>query len=144
MIFVDGADKPAVELSFGVDLPADKTKQPFDKLDAKADHTFKIVVQAWNDKDFEHAPFWSQVFNRKSGICDKTETTTTTPPTSTPPSNPSSGPATVPVSSTPPAVGANASLASTGASIALPLGIGALLLVGGGVLLLLMRRRGKA
>ncbi|HEU5470508.1 MAG TPA: LPXTG cell wall anchor domain-containing protein [Actinophytocola sp.] len=42
------------------------------------------------------------------------------------------------------AVGVNANLAETGASIALPIGIGALLLIGGAGLLFVLRRRDKA
>ena len=140
-IFVDGAEKAAVTLHFGANLPAEDTKQPFDKLDGKVDHSFKIVVTAWNDKDFEHAPFWSQIFNKKSGVCDKTPPSSETSTSSSPPSSPAPPTTTTTVA---PAVGANASLASTGVSIAIPIAIGALLLVGGGTLLLMMRRRGKA
>ena len=138
-------DKTLIEESFGVNLMGSDFKTYVLKdLDGRVEHKFKIIVTAFNDKDFEHEPFWSQIFSKDSKICDKTSTTTTTPPTE--PSNPSSSaPATVPVTTTtPPVVGANASLASTGASIGLPLSIGALLLVGGGVLLLVMRKRGKA
>jgi hypothetical protein len=137
-------EKALANESFGVELV--KTYK-FDKLDGRVAHTFKVTVMAFDDQDKEHPQGWSKIFkDLKSGVCDKTETTTTTtPPPSTPLSNPSSAPVTVPpVTTTPPVVGANASLASTGATIALPLAIGALLLVGGGVLLLLMRRRGKA
>ncbi|MGH8880896.1 MAG: hypothetical protein ACRD0P_26670 [Stackebrandtia sp.] len=138
-IFVDGADKAAIEEGFGVNL---KKTFTFDKLDARAEHSFKVVVMAWNDKDIAKEPFWSKVFNLRSEICDKT------PPPSNPPTPPENPPANPPVNNAPPpapqAAPATNALADTGVSIAVPLGFGALLLVGGAAMLLVMRKRGKA
>lgn len=139
-IFVDGSDKAAIEQSFGVNLP--KTPFPFDKLDATTEHTFKIVIKAWNDDDFENThPNYSQILERKTKACKEKEHPT--PPVENPPANPPANNPPAPQPAAAPAV-ASTELASTGVSIAIPLAIGALLLVGGGVLLLMMRRRGKA
>lgn len=112
------------------------------KLDGSVVHKLLVSVKAGDD------PKWSVDIPLETKKCvqptqppTKPTKPTSTRPSSTPPS--SSAPAPV-TTTTPPVVGANASLASTGASIALPLGIGALLLIGGGVMLLIMRRRGKA
>ena len=110
------------------------------RFDDGAAHDFVVTVHATDDQKFS--------FEKKltAPACKKTSSTKPTPPTkpTTPPSS-SSGSVPPPVTTTTPAaVGANASLASTGASVGLPLAIGALLLVGGGVLLLVMRKRGKA
>lgn len=136
----DGKKTMLKEVSFGKELVDTFV---FDKLDGRVEHTFEVKVNAFDDQDKEHPQGWTKTFrDLKSEVCD----------TSTPPSSESSTPSS-PSSQTPPpatttteapVVGANANLASTGVSIAVPLAVGALLLVGGGVLLVLMRRRGRA
>jgi LPXTG-motif cell wall-anchored protein len=98
-------------------------------------HDFVVTVHAWDDQKFS--------FEKKLSAPACKKTTTPTKPTS-PTSSPTTVPPPVTTTTEAPAVGANANLASTGASIGLPIAIGALLLVGGGVLLLVMRKRGKA
>jgi LPXTG-motif cell wall-anchored protein len=137
---VEGKDNILADTHFGASY-----SHEFRFADGAA-HDFVVTVHASDDQQFS--------FEKKlhAAACKKTPpssssstqpTTTTKPPSS---SSSSSAPATVPpvTTTSTPAVVANASLASTGASVALPLAIGALLLVGGGVLLLLMRKRGKA
>jgi hypothetical protein len=117
--------------------------QSFDGLDATVAHTFTADVKAFDDPDGSHG--FTKVLTASSEACVTPPPTTTTevPPTSSeaPPVPPSSAP----VSTTPAAQPAPAPpLAETGASIALPVGIGAVLLIGGGVLLFIVRRRGRA
>ena len=139
-IFVDGADQAAIEKAFGVNFP--ETSFPLKDLDATTEHTFKIVVKAWNDDDFtDQHPNYSQIFEKKTKACKEKEQPPAPP--ENPPANPPANNPPAPQPAAAPAV-ASTELASTGVSIAIPLAIGALLLVGGGVLLLMMRRRGKA
>lgn len=134
----EGKDVLIKKEDFGVSL--DKT---YGQLDGKVAHTFKVIVTAWDDPDFKHG-FSKKWTDLKTPVCDKTPPTKPTKPTS-PPSSSSSAPAPVPQPGVPPAQPpATGGLADTGASIGIPLAIGALLLVGGGVLLLVMRKRGQA
>ncbi|HEY0447918.1 hypothetical protein [Actinophytocola sp.] len=119
-------------------------QQTFDKLDATVTHDFVVDVKAWDDPNGTQG--FTKTLTAKAEACvvaPPEETTTTTPPpvessTEAPPAPSSAAPTTTttPVE--------KAALAETGASIALPLGIGAVLLVGGGVLLFIVRRRGRA
>ncbi|HEY7597221.1 MAG TPA: LPXTG cell wall anchor domain-containing protein [Actinophytocola sp.] len=117
--------------------------QTFDNLDATVDHVFTADVRAHDDPNGSKG--FTRVLTAEAKACVTPPPTTTTevPPTSSeaPPVPPSSAPATT----TPAAQPAPAPpLAETGASVALPLGIGAVLLVGGGVLLFVVRRRSRA
>jgi hypothetical protein len=101
------------------------------------DHNFVVKVVAWDDPDGKKGFSFTEKLPVKACVTKPT-TTTTKPSESTPETTTSeSAPATTTSEE-------EAPLANTGASIGLPLGIGALLLVGGGVLLVVMRRRGRA
>jgi len=115
--------------------------QSFDNLDATVDHVFTADVKAHDDPDGSKG--FTKVLTAEAKACVTPPPTTTTeaPPTSSeaPPAPPA------PTTTTPAAQPAPAPpLAETGASVALPLGIGAVLLVGGGVLLFVVRRRSRA
>lgn len=116
------------------------------------EHTFTIEVQAWDDPKAEKG--WSFTDEHVVEACvvvtePPTETTETTPPTETTtdtpaPTSSEAPPApTTPPTTTTPAVQEEA-LAETGASIALPLGIAGVLIVGGVGALFFVRRRSKA
>ena len=138
---VKGVDSaPLVEQAFGAEL---KKTFVFDKLDGRVEHTFKVVIKAFDDMDATHPKGWSTTIkDLKSEVCDTSTPEQPPVPPVQPPVNPA--PPVVTTTTTPAVVGANASLASTGVSIAVPIAVGGLLLVGGGVLLLMMRKRGKA
>lgn len=116
-----------------------------DDFDNTVQHVFTVEVKAWDDPDGKRG--WSFTKTKTVEACVETppETTTTTT-TTTPPetSDTPAPPSSAPVTTTTTAEVEEAALAETGASIALPLGIGAVLLVGGGVLLFVVRRRGRA
>lgn len=111
-------------------------EQTFDGLDATVDHVFTADVRAHDDPD------GSKGFTRV--LTAQAESCVTPPPTTTeaPPTSSEAPPA--PPTTTTPAPQPAPPLAETGASIALPLGIGAVLLVGGGVLMFVVRRRSRA
>jgi hypothetical protein len=117
--------------------------QKFEGLDATVEHSFSVDVKAHDDPSGDKG--FTKVLTATAEACVEAPPETTTPPPSTtteaPPAPPSSTPA--PTTTTTTEV-EEAALAETGASIALPLGIGAVLLVGGGVLLFVVRRRGRA
>jgi LPXTG-motif cell wall-anchored protein len=104
-------------------------------------HEFVVDVKAWDDPEGKKG----FTFTKKLPVaaCVTPPTTTTKPTTTTAPSSSSSEEPSTPATTTTSAEEAPP-LAETGASIALPLTIGALLLVGGGVLLFVVRRRGRA
>ena len=114
--------------------------QKFEGLDATVEHTFTVDVKAHDD------PSGSQGFTKV--MTATAEACVTPPPTSSEPAPTSSeappAPTTTTTTVAPAPQGAAPPLAETGASIAIPLGIGALLLVGGGVLLFVVRRRSRA
>ncbi len=114
------------------------------KFDGTVAHTWVVSVKAGDDPDGKRG--WTKDLTAKSDVCEQPpaeQPPAEQPPAEQPPAE--QPPAPVTTTTTPaPAVGANANLAETGASIALPLGIGGLLLLGGGALLLVMRKRGKA
>jgi LPXTG-motif cell wall-anchored protein len=115
----------------------DSFEQTFDGLDATVDHAFTADVKAHDDPDGSKG--FTRVLTAEAKSC------VTPPPTSSEAPPPSSeAPPAPPTSSTTPAPQPAPPLAETGASIALPLGIGAVLLVGGGVLLFVVRRRSRA
>jgi LPXTG-motif cell wall-anchored protein len=118
-------------------------------VSATADHTFTVTVGAWDDKDGSHGYSFTKTLTVKACVVETTTTTTppaetTTTTTSLLPTSTTSSEA-PPVPSTTPAPPADqGGLASTGASVGLPLTIGALLLIGGGALLLVVRKRRNA
>jgi LPXTG-motif cell wall-anchored protein len=113
----------------------DSFEQTFDGLDATVAHTFTADVKAHDDPDGSKG--FTKVLTAEAESC------VTPPPTSSeaPPTSSEAPPA---PTTTAPAPQPAPPLAETGASIALPLGIGAVLLVGGGVLLFVVRRRSRA
>jgi hypothetical protein len=110
--------------------------QKFEGLDATVEHTFTVDVKAHDDPTGEHG--FTKVLTATAEACVEAPPETTTPPPSTSTEAPPAPTTTTTTEAPAPP------LAETGASIALPLGIGAVLLVGGGVLLFVVRRRGRA
>lgn len=125
------------------------------------DHTFTIDVHAWDDASGKQG--WTFTKVKEVAKCvetttttetttetttSPTETTTTAPPTETTTTEAPTSSTVVPTTPVPTTTPApeveEAALAETGASIALPLGIAGVLLVGGGVALFIVRKRGKA
>jgi LPXTG-motif cell wall-anchored protein len=124
-------------------------KHRFAGLDATIDHDLKVEVTDNGDKESKNREkytfTWSPEPNPVKACVDKpTSSSQPTTTTTTKPSTPSSSNAAAATTTTEAAVGASANLASTGASIAIPLGIAALLLIGGGAMLVLVRRRNRA
>ncbi|MGH3759478.1 hypothetical protein [Actinophytocola sp.] len=114
-------------------------EQTFDGLDPAVEHTFTVDVKAHDDPNGDKG--FTRVLTATAEACVTPPPTTTEPPPTTteaPPTTTEAPPTTTTTEAAPPP------LAETGASIALPLGIGAVLLVGGGVLLFIVRRRGRA
>lgn len=118
-------------------------KQTWEDLDATVDHVFTADVKAHDDPTGSKG--FTVVLKAEAEACvtppPPTTTTTEAPPTSSeappaPPAPTTTTPAPQPAPAPP--------LAETGASVALPLGIGAVLLVGGGVMLFVVRRRSRA
>lgn len=119
------------------------------------DHKFTVDVKAWDDPEGKQGWTFTKVIDvakcveptqppTETETTPPTETTTTTtevPPTSTSSEAP-------PVPTTPPTTTTTEvqeeALANTGASIALPLGIAGVLIVGGIGALFVVRRRSKA
>lgn len=135
---MDGETVLLEKTTFSKDF--DKT---FEGLDATVEHTFVVDVKAHDDPNGDKG--FSRVMEATAEACvtPPPPPSSEVPPTSSeaPPAPPSEAPTTT----TPAPQPAPAPpLAETGASIALPLGIGAVLLVGGGVLLFVVRRRGRA
>ena len=127
------------------------------KTSATEKHTFKIDVTAFDGAQYglhqervvdacKTAPPTQQP-PTKTETSTTTTTTTTTPviPPSTVPTTTSPAPAAVVTTTSPaPPAAQGGPLANTGASIALPLGLGAVLLAGGAGALFVVRRRSKA
>jgi LPXTG-motif cell wall-anchored protein len=146
----DSQGENTVKITDGDTVLLDTTKfgssfdKSFDGLDATVEHTFTADVKAFDDPDGKHG--FTKTLTATAEACVEAPPTSSSevpPPSSSeaPPVPPSSSPA---PTTTTPAPAARAPLAETGASIALPLGIGAVLLVGGGVLLFVVRRRSRA
>jgi LPXTG-motif cell wall-anchored protein len=132
---MDGTDTLVPTTEFMGHFDLDKTD-----LDGTVDHNFVVTVRASDDQQY------SFKWEKKVPACVKKEQ----PPTQSshpapPPPHPSSSPSSAAptTTTTVAAVGVSANLASTGASVAVPLAIGALLLVGGVGMLILVRRRRK-
>lgn len=117
-------------------------KSNYDKSwDVSADqpHTFTVTVAAWDDPNGKQGFSFTQTLTVEACVVP-----TTTPPPSTTtgtvaPTTTNQAP--VPPSTTPAPPAAQGGLPNTGASVGLPLVLGAVLLVGGGALLLVVRRR---
>lgn len=139
----DGEQTLQEETNFGTSFS--KTFE----TDGSVDHAFVVTVKAWDDPKGEKG--WSFVKRLPVTACVTPTTTTTVPPTETttttvsettvPPTETTTTTTAAPVTTT---TAVSGGLADTGASIAIPLVLGALLLVGGGALVLLTRRRGRA
>ncbi|MPZ83742.1 MAG: hypothetical protein GEV28_26455 [Actinophytocola sp.] len=115
-----------------------------DDFDNTVQHEFTVEVKAWDDPKGKEG--WSFTKSKTVEACVEAppeETTTTPPPPAESSEAPPAPPASAPETTTSTEV-EEAALAETGASVALPLGIGAVLLVGGGVLLFVVRRHGRA
>lgn len=119
------------------------------------DHSFTVVVGAWDDKSGKNGWSFTQTIDVKACVTapPTSETTTTeeVPPTTetttseAPPETTTSEVAPVVDTTSPaPPAAQGGPLAETGASIALPLGIAGVLIVGGVGALFVVRRRGKA
>jgi LPXTG-motif cell wall-anchored protein len=122
-------------------------------------HDFKVKAVAWDDPNNQKG--WSPTTEIHVNACvveeqppttttttsTTEETTTTTTTSEEQPSTTTEAPpvaSSTPVTTTTTAEVKEEALAETGASIALPLGIAGVLLVGGVVALFVVRRRGKA
>jgi len=161
------AEKPnTVKITDGDKVLVDTTefKTKFEdtfETSGAVDHVFTVTVKAWDDPNGDKKFSFTKELKVTKCVTETTTTTTTTETTSetTPPSETSSTPSETPTSSSTEAPPVSttvvptttttteveeAALAETGASIALPLGIAGVLLVGGAVLLFVVRRRSKA
>ncbi|MBB5959196.1 LPXTG-motif cell wall-anchored protein [Saccharothrix tamanrassetensis] len=149
-VTVDG--KELEQRTFGADY-----SRQYDGGDATVPHSFKVVVKASDSDTYSFTkgnngeldvPACVESVPTSSSSSSQTTTTTTTSPTSetsTPSSAPSSSDVAPTVTTTSAAaVPAEGGLANTGASIAIPLVIGLVLLGGGAAVLLVQRRRAKA
>jgi hypothetical protein len=117
----------------------DAFDQTFDGLDPSVDHNFTADVKAFDDPDGSKGFTKMLTAEAKACVAPPTTTTTEAPPTSSeaPPAPPTTTTTTVAPQAAPP-------LAETGASVAVPLGIAAFLIIGGGVTLFVVRRRSRA
>ncbi|GGS26365.1 MULTISPECIES: LPXTG cell wall anchor domain-containing protein [Actinokineospora] len=119
-------------------------------VSAEVDHTFTIAVTAGDDASGKRGWTFTRTESEKACVvptttpttttAEETTTTTVAPTTETSPETTSTtrpAPSAVPTTPAP----SEDELADTGASVALPLGLGALLLVGGVAALVLVRRR---
>jgi cobalamin biosynthesis Mg chelatase CobN len=149
-----------VKITDGSEVLVDKPfqagfKQSFSTSGA-VEHTFTVSVTAFDDDKYSFdktlhvkacvtpPPSSSTTTTSKTSQSTTTTTTTVAPPSSTTSTEVQPVVETTPVTTTTtPAVQGEA-LAETGASIAVPLIIGAVLLVGGVVLMVIVRRRSKA
>lgn len=141
-VTIDG--EQAIQEKFGKSF--DKT---FGDLDPAVAHTATIKVEAWDDPNGDKG--WSKTKEHTIEACVQP----TTPPEPSEPTETPSEPAPTTSEPAPPvqeitdeappeAAPADEPLAETGASIAIPLGIGGVLLAGGVALMVVVRRRGRA
>lgn len=112
-------------------------------------HTFTVVVKAGDDPTGKRGFSFTETKVVEACVTappTKDTTTTTTTEVPPPPSQTTTSPVAAPVvaTTTTPAAQAAPPLAETGASIAIPLGIGGVLLAGGVALMFVVRRRSKA
>jgi len=128
-------------------------QQTWDKQDATIKHEYVLTVKTSDDPTGEKK--WSFTAKAQADACKKVvppttppAETTTTPPasTTTPPAETTAPPVTTTTASVAPTstaapVPAEDDLADTGASIALPLAIGGVLVLGGAGALIAVRRR---
>jgi hypothetical protein len=116
-------------------------QQKWDDFDGTVDHVFVVEVDAWDDQDGSKGWSFSETLDVEACAVAPT-TTSEVAPTTTDEAAPTTTDEVAPTTS--PAGGESGGLADTGASIAIPLVLGVLLLAGGGVLLLIVRRRGNS
>ena len=124
-------------------------EQTFDGLDPTASHTATVEVQAWDDPNADKGFSFTKELTIEACVQPTTPPEEPSTPIETPSEPvPSSSEPAPPVESTEAPTTSveveEAALAETGASIAIPLGIGAVLLAGGVVLMVVVRRRGRA
>ncbi|OLF11667.1 hypothetical protein BLA60_12095 [Actinophytocola xinjiangensis] len=149
-------DKQANTVTVTIDgTEADKQEfgKSFEKtygdLDPSVEHAVSVKVDAWDDPEGNKG--WSVTESATIAACVQP----TTPPEPSEPTETPSEPAPTTSEPAPPvqeiteeappeAAPADEPLAETGASIAIPLGIGGVLLAGGVVLMVVVRRRGRA
>lgn len=105
-------------------------------FDPTVKHEFVVEVIAWDDPDGKKG--WSFSETLPVEACAATPPTT---PEATPTTSKVAPAANKVAPTTSPASGDSEGLANTGASIAIPIVLGVLMLVGGGALLFLVRRR---
>ena len=134
----DGDKVVLPETKFGSTFSSTESQPDWAGKDSQfagdVDHNFTVVVKAGDHVEGQDT--FSFTWTKKVAACVEKEqppavTTTTMAPTTT----------TVAATTTTAAVVASTALANTGASIAIPLAIGALLLIGGVGMLILVRRR---
>ncbi|MGW5053002.1 LPXTG cell wall anchor domain-containing protein [Actinokineospora sp. NPDC004072] len=146
-VTVTDGEEVLAEEEFGVRYEGEWT------VSAEVDHTFTIAVVAGDDASGKRG--WTFTRHVEEAACVVPTTTTTAPETTTTttavaPTTTTEAPATTSAQAPPPSAAptspapAEDELADTGASIALPLALGALLLVGGVAALVLVRRRAAA
>lgn len=135
-IKVSDGDKVVAEVEFGTGY-----KKSWE-VAGDVDHKFVVVVKAWDDPDGKRGFSFSKTLTVKACVISSE------PSKPTKPTNPTTTTTTPAVAAAPapvkPASANSPALAETGASIAIPLAIGALLLLGGGVMVFIVRRHGKA
>ncbi|MEV8442362.1 LPXTG cell wall anchor domain-containing protein [Actinosynnema sp. NPDC051121] len=112
-------------------------------------HTFAVKVKAWDDPSGDKG--WTKEYSTEVAACVKVVTSTTTTTTTVDATTTTTAPETTPESSAPVTTTTSAAavvvagdanpLANTGASIAIPLVIGLVLLGGGAALLIVLRKR---
>ena len=140
---VTDGDTVLVDQEFGENF-----SKEWNDLDATVDHNFVLEVVAWDDPNGQNG--WTFSSKIEVGACVEP----TTPPEEPEPSEPApttepSAPVEEPTSEPAPPTETSTeveevALAETGASVALPIGIGAVLLAGGVVLMVVVRRRSRA
>lgn len=147
----------------GTTLDDTAFKSSYDKkfdVPGDVDHSFTVKVVAGDDRDGAKGWSFTKTLDVKACVTPPEETTTTTTTTEAPPETtttteaPPSEETTTTTTEVAPVVNTsttspapevqNEGLAETGASIALPLGIAGVLLVGGVVALVVVRKRGNS
>ncbi|HET9141805.1 LPXTG cell wall anchor domain-containing protein [Actinophytocola sp.] len=115
------------------------------ELDPTVTHNLHLVVTAYNNNPEKGQNYNLDDTKVVEACVEKAQPPAEQPPAEQPPAaQPPAETPPAPATTTTAAVGVNANLAETGASIALPIGIGAVLLLGGAGLLLVLRRRDRS